>query len=111
MGLSGQGVFFNNSPAYQPDISGQLLTSGSSITGGNLDINNFNATFQSNPIATTGTSIGSPDSTHGRGTLVLQANNPTITLNLIYYVVSPNTALLFDQDQARVAIGSLNRQF
>jgi hypothetical protein len=111
LGLAGQGVFHNNPSAYQPDLSGQLLTTGASITSGNLDINNFNATFQSNPIATTGSSIGSPDSTHGRGTLVLQANNPTITLNLIYYMISTSTALVFDQDQARVAIGSLNRQF
>jgi len=111
LGLTGQGVFHSDPGAYQADLSGQVLTSGTSITGGNLDINNYNATFQSNPIVTTGSSIGAPDSTHGRGTLVLQGNSPAITLNLIYYVINPSTALVFDQDQARVAIGSLDRQF
>ena len=49
--------------------------------------------------------------TTGRGTAVLEGENPDITYNVVYYLIDDNTALLFDSDTARVAIGSIERQF
>jgi hypothetical protein len=109
LGLTGQGIFHNNSAAYQQNVDGQLTTS-TSISSGTLDINNFNAVFPADPVTTTGSSIGSP-STSGRGTAVIVTTNPAATYNLIYYLIDDNSALLFDQDTTRVLRGALVRQF
>jgi hypothetical protein len=108
--LGGQGLFHEANGAAQPDTEGQLTLSGADITGGNFDINNVNATFKMDPVNTTNSTIAAPTS-DGRGTATLEGQNPDVTYKLIYYLIDGNTALLFDQDTARVAIGSLARQF
>jgi hypothetical protein len=110
LGVIGQGVFHNSPASYQTNTDGQVNITASSVTSGNLDINNFNAVFTGDPIASAGSSVGAPG-TRGRGTLVLHATNPGVTYNLIYYLIDGSTALLFDQDTTRIATGSLDMQF
>lgn len=110
LGVFGQGVFHNSPASYQTNTDGQAILTGSSVTSGNLDINNFNAVFTGDPIATSGSSVSAPG-TRGRGTLVLHATTPGVTYNLIYHLIDANTALLFDQDTTRIATGSLVKQF
>lgn len=108
--LGGQGMFHEVAGSAQPDTEGQLTLSGTGITSGNFDINNFNATFKTDPVNTANSSVAEPGS-NGRGTAVLAGQDPDITYNLVYYLIDDNTALLFDQDTARVAIGGIERQF
>jgi hypothetical protein len=110
LGLAGEGTFYKNPAAYQQNAVGQLKLSSTSISAGDLDVNNFDAVFPGDPVGTTGTSIGSPSSA-GRGTLVLAATNPAATYNLIYYLIDNNSALLLDQDSGHVLRGALARQF
>jgi hypothetical protein len=109
-GLIGQGVFHNSPSSYQPDASGQISFSGTGITGGNLDINNFGSVSPTDPIAATGNSIGTP-AANGRGTAILAVTAPVATFNLIYYLIDDNSALLFDQDTTPIATGIVARQF
>jgi hypothetical protein len=108
--LGGQGMFHQIAGSAQPDAEGQLTLSGTGISGGHFDINNFSATFKADPVNTSTSSIAAPG-TNGRGTAVLEGQNPDITYNLVYYLIDDNTALLFDSDAVRVAIGSIERQF
>ena len=108
--LGGQGMFHEIAGSAQPDTEGQLTLSGTGFTSGNFDINNYNAIFKTDPVNTTNSSIAAPGS-NGRGTAVLAGENPDITYNLVYYLIDENTALLFDQDTARVVIGNIERQF
>jgi hypothetical protein len=108
--LGGQGMFHQIAGSAQPDAEGQLDLNGIGVSGGHFDINNFNATFKADPVNITTSSIAAPG-TNGRGTAVLEGQNPDITYNLVYYLIDNNTALLFDSDTARVAIGSIERQF
>ncbi len=108
--LGGQGMFHQIAGSAQPDAEGQLTLSGTGVSGGHFDINNFNATYKADPVNITTSSITAPATT-GRGTAVLEGENPDITYNLVYYLIDDNTALLFDSDTARVAIGSIERQF
>jgi hypothetical protein len=108
--LGGQGLFHEVAGSAQPDAEGQLTLSGTAFTGGNFDINNFNATFKTDPVNTTNSALVAP-ATNGRGTATLEGQNPDVTYKLVYYLIDGNTALLFDQDTARVAIGSIARQF
>jgi hypothetical protein len=108
--LGGQGLFHEVAGSAQPDAEGQLTLSGTGITGGNFDINNFNATFKTDPVNTTNSALVAPAG-NGRGTATLEGQNPDVTYKLVYYIIDGNTALLFDQDTARVAIGSIARQF
>ena len=108
--LGGQGMFHLVSGSAQPDAEGQITLAGTGISGGNFDINNFNATYKTDPVNISTSSIVAPG-TNGRGTAVLEGENPDITYNLVYYLIDDNTALLFDQDTGRVAIGSIERQF
>lgn len=110
LGVFGQGVFHNSPASYQTDTAGQVTITASSVTSGNLDINNYNAVFAGDPITSTGSSVGAPG-TRGRGTLVLHATGPAVTYNLIYYLIDANTALLFDQDTTRIATGFFAKQF
>jgi hypothetical protein len=110
LGLIGQGVFHNSAASYQPDLSGQVTLSGTGITGGTLDINNFSASFAGDTITATSSSIGVPSAT-GRGTATLVASSPAATYTLIYYLIDDKTALLFGQGASPVAIGTIARQF
>ena len=110
LGLVGEGTFHKNPSAYQQNVVGQITVSSTSISGGDLDINNFNAVFPADPVGTSGSSIGTAASS-GRGTLVIAATNPTATYNLIYYLIDDNSALLLDKDSSLVLRGALARQF
>lgn len=109
-GLTGQGIFHNAPTSYQPDAAGQITLSGTGITGGSLDVNNFSAVFAGDPIGVSGSSIGVP-ATNGRGTATLALTSPAATYNLIYYLIDDNTALLLDKDSTRVATGVIVRQY
>ena len=104
LGLSGQGISHASRSTSAQDVDGHL--SGSS---GSLDVN-FIQPRSGDPIKSV--NLGSPSSS-GRGTLVITASSPLVTYNLVYYLVSANEALLFDQDanNALVLKGVLLRQF
>jgi hypothetical protein len=108
--LGGQGLFHQTAGATQPDAEGQLTLSSTAFSGGNFDINNVNAVFKMDPVNITNSTIATP-SGNGRGTATIEGQNPDVTYKLIYYLIDDNTALLFDQDTARVAIGTIDRQF
>jgi hypothetical protein len=110
LGLAGQGILHNSPGAIQQNAAGQLTLSGSAVTAGNLDINNFNAVFGGDPISSTTSSLVAPAS-GGRGTMILTATNPSVQYNLVYYVVDGNTAVLFDKDSNLILIGTVALQF
>jgi hypothetical protein len=110
LSLSGNGLFHNAPSYYQQSVDGEFPLSGLSVVSGNLDINNYNAAYASDPIATTGNSVGTPSSA-GRGTAVLNGTDPEVTYNLVYYVVDGSTALLLDQDKTFVLTGMVAKQF
>jgi hypothetical protein len=110
-GMAGQGIFHNEPALYQQNLSGQVSWSASAGLAGNLDINNFNAVYLTDPIFTTGTKLLTLDATSGRGTATIQGMNPNVTYNLAYYVIDGNSALLLDTDSTRVLIGTINLQF
>ena len=110
-GMAGQGIFHNQPALYQQNLSGQVTWSASEALSGNIDINNFNAVFLTDPIFTTGTTLGMLDATSGRGTGTIQGMNPNVTYNVAYYVINSSSALLLDTDTTRVLIGSINSQF
>ena len=98
LGLGGQGIFHNSSSSYQPDASGQITLAGTAASGGNLDVNTFNAVFQTDPVDTVNSALTAPDATFGRGTAKILGTNPAVTFNLSYYIVDGNTALLLGTD-------------
>ena len=108
--LAGQGIFHSAPGSIQQDAGGQLTLDELTLTGGNLDINNFNAVFLSDPVNTSTSAIVAP-ATNGRGTAVINLNNPTAHYTLVYYVIDNNTALLLDQDTTLVATGIIALQF
>src|SRR6202046_2183884 len=108
--LAGQGIFHAQPASFQQDVEGQVTLSGSEASSGNLDINDFNDGIQTDPISTTDSSISAPMS-NGRGTAVLVATHPDVSYHLVYYVISGNTALLFDSDTNRIVVGMIARQF
>lgn len=108
--LAGQGIFHSAPGSVQQDAGGQITLSGLALAGGNLDINNFTAVFESDPVNTATSSLVAPASI-GRGTAVINLNNPTAHFNLVYYLVDGKTALLLDQDNTLVATGILALQF
>src|SRR5271156_5750701 len=110
-GMAGQGIFHNQTALYQQNLSGQVAWSGSEALSGNVDINNFNAVFPTDPIFITGTTLGMLDATSGRGTATIQGMNPNATYNVAYYVINSTTALLLDTDTTHVLIGSIDSQF
>jgi hypothetical protein len=91
-------------------VGGQLTLRSLALTGGNLDINNFNAVFFSDPVNTTTSTIAAP-ATNGRGTALIDVNNPKAHYTLVYYVIDNNTTLLLDQDSTLVATGIIALQF
>jgi len=108
--IGGQGIFHNQPASIQQDVQGQLTLGEPTVSSGNLDINDFNAVFQGDPISSTSSSIVAPDS-NGRGTAVLVTTNPNSSYNLTYYVIDANTGLLLDTDSNHVLIGAIARQF
>ena len=107
--LAAQGMFHNSPASYQEDLEGQVNSSVSASTYGNLDINDIGVVFSADPV--TSAAIAAPTGANGRGTIVLTAENPPVTYNLIYYLMDDNTALLFDQDSSLILTGILGRQF
>jgi hypothetical protein len=110
-GMAGQGIFHNETALYQQNLSGQVTWNGLVAVSGNIDINNFNAVFLTDPIFTTGTTLVTPDATSGRGTGTIQGMNPNVTYNVAYYVINSSSALMLDTDKTRVLIGTINSQF
>ena len=111
--LAGQGAFHNTPALFQPDVDGQFAVGANLIleaVPGNVDINNFNAVFKSDPLTVTGLSASTPDAS-GRGTLTFSATNPAETFDIVFYIVNANTALLLDTDTSPVATGSVIQQF
>jgi hypothetical protein len=108
--LGGQGIFHNQPASVQQDVEGQLTLGVPTVSSGTLDINDFNAVFQGDPISSTSSSIVAPDS-NGRGTAVLVTTNPNASYNLAYYIIDANTGLLLDTDSNHVLIGAIARQF
>jgi hypothetical protein len=120
LALTGQGVFHSAPASYQEDAEVQLQVTGGTISGGNLDINNFNSVFTTNPVNVLSTTVGTtttPNSsiaapaTNGRGTAVITGTNPAVAYKLVYYLINPTTALLFDQDPGFILTGTLATQF
>ncbi len=96
--------------AVEQDATGQASLTGASLTSGNLDINDSNATFQTDPLSSTGSSITAPDQ-NGRGTAVLNGTDPIVTFDLDYFIIDNSHALLFGTDKTRVGIGIVSQQF
>lgn len=110
-GMAGQGIFHSQPALYQQNLSGQVTWNATQGLAGNIDINNFNAVFPTDPIFITGTTLLTLDATSGRGTATIQGMNPNATYNVAYYVINGNSALLLDTDTTRVLIGTINMQF
>jgi len=112
--LVGQGLLYKSQALIQQVLDGQVTLSGTAVTSGKIDINNFGAVFPNDPLngvgATTVSSFTAP-APNGRGTAVLAASNPGATYNLSYYLIDDNTALFFDLDKTVTAIGAIGRQF
>ncbi|MGB0036873.1 MAG: hypothetical protein WBP79_15495 [Candidatus Acidiferrales bacterium] len=108
--IAGQGIFHNSPASYQQDIEGEFTVSGADVTAGNLDIDNFNAAIQSDPLEPSANPLSAP-AANGRGTVQINVTNPTAVYNLVYYLIDANRALLFDQDTTTITIGIVERQF
>jgi hypothetical protein len=108
--LAGQGIVHSAPGSAQQDVGGQFTISGLTLTSGNLDINNFNAVFFGDPVNTTTSTLVAP-ATNGRGTALINVNNPKAHYTLVYYVIDNNTALLLDQDSTLAATGIIALQF
>jgi hypothetical protein len=113
LSLNGQGLIHNSPASIQGDTSGQVdfgLVSTATTSGGFLDVNKFSAVFAGDPVNVPTTTITSP-ATLGRGTAVVAAMNPSVTYNLVYYLINGNTALIFDSDATRNMTGFALQQF
>lgn len=117
LNVAGQGFFHNLPQSYQPVATGQVTLAGSSLgvgiggNAGNLDINTFSSIFPNDIISPTTSTLTLPAATTGRGTMLLTGTSPSVTYSLVYYPISANAALLFDQDKTRIAIGLIAIQF
>jgi len=113
LSLNGQGLIHNSPASIQGDTSGQVdfgLVSTATTSGGFLDVNKFSAVFAGDPVNVPTTTITSP-ATLGRGTAVVAAMNPSVTYNLVYYLINGNTAVIFDSDATRNMTGFALQQF
>lgn len=113
--LTGQGIFHNQTGSFQQDAVGQLVFSSTAITSGNVNINNFGSIFPSAPVVTSSSTLGTVSSSFGRGTMKLTLTVPsgggTPVYNMAYYYVDPDTYLLIDLDNNRIANGIIDDQF
>lgn len=116
--LAGQGIFHNAPASYQQNLSGEVswgtgctASSGTSC-GGTIDISSYSAVNAGDPInAATTVVTTAPDTTTGRGEVVIAGMNPNVTYNATIYVIDDNTALLFDSDTGRILIGTVGLQY
>jgi hypothetical protein len=98
----------NTNAFAEEDVIGQMaVPAGVLIPLGNVDINDKGTLTTGTPIEDTST-IVAPD-TDGRGTTIL--NTKPANYALAYYVVSDTSALVIENDGARVAAGMIARQF
>jgi hypothetical protein len=116
--LAGQGVLHNQPAAYQQNLSGAVSwgTSCTSSSGtncaGTIDISSFSAVNAGDPINAIATVVKTPpDTTTGRGAVVISGMNPNVTYNATIYTIDDNAALLFDSDTGRILIGEVGLQF
>jgi hypothetical protein len=114
--LTGQGIFHNQQGSYQQDAVGQLMFSGTAITGGNLNINNFYvSSLLTASVTTSSSTLGTVSGSFGRGTMKLTVQIPqgggSPVYNMAYYYVDPSTYLLIDLDNNRIANGVIADQF
>lgn len=111
--LTGQGIFHNTAGSYQQDALAQLSLSGTSVTSGNFNINNYGS-VQSGPVLTGQSSLSGLSGSYGQGTMKLSVSisgSGTAVYNLNYYYVDPTTYLLIDLDSNRIATGEIEDQF
>lgn len=102
------GVANAGGSAVKQDFAGQLATLANSTFEGSININNFGqSSLVPNAPLTANSTILASDA-NGRGTLTI--NSSSATFPLAYYL-SDNGVLLLETDLARVATGSLNKQF
>jgi hypothetical protein len=109
LNIAGQGTAQNIAGAIPQDAVGRVTLTGTSVSSGTIDVNNFNAVFSGDPVSTA--SIFAAPDANGRGTATLNATNPTASFTLIYYIIDANRALLLDQDKTRVGSGFIAKQF
>jgi len=102
------GVANAGESAVKQDFVGQLATLANSTFEGNLNIDNFGQSSLVPDVPLTANSIVFAPDANGHGTLTI--NSASATFSLAYYI-SDNGVLLLDTDLARVATGSLNKQF
>jgi hypothetical protein len=107
--IAGQGTAQNLAGAIPQDAVGQVTLTGTGVSSGTIDINNFNAVFSGDALST-GSTFAAPDA-NGRGTATLNATNPVASFSLIYYLIDSNRAVLLGQDKTRVGTGFIARQF
>ncbi|MGC1964869.1 MAG: hypothetical protein WA673_00330 [Candidatus Acidiferrales bacterium] len=116
--LAGQGIFHNAPASYQQNLSGQVswgtgctASSGTSC-GGTIDISAYSAVNPGDPVNAVMTIVTTaPDSTTGRGEVVIAGMNPNVTYNATIYLIDDNNALLFDSDTGRILIGAVGLQY
>ncbi|MFY9802523.1 MAG: hypothetical protein WA211_21295 [Candidatus Acidiferrales bacterium] len=116
--LAGQGIFHNEPASYQQNLSGDVswgtgctATSGTSCAG-TIDISSYSAVNAGDPINAATTVVSTtPDTTTGRGEVVIAGMNPNVTYNATIYVIDANSALLFDSDTSRILIGNVGLQY
>lgn len=116
--LAGQGVFHNQPASYQQNLSGEVswgtsCTSGSGTNcAGTIDISSYSAVSPGDPVNATTTVVKTvPDTTTGRGEVVIAGMNPNVTYNATIYLIDGNNALLFGSDTGRILIGNVGLQF
>ncbi|MFZ0522299.1 MAG: hypothetical protein WAL95_14840 [Candidatus Acidiferrales bacterium] len=116
--LAGQGIFHNAPASYQQNVSGEVswgtgcaASSGISC-GGTIDISSYSAVNAGDPVNAATTVVSTaPDTTTGRGEVVIAGMNPNVTYNTTIYLIDDNNALLFDSDTGRILIGNVGLQY
>ncbi len=116
--LAGQGTFHNEPASYQQNLSGEVswgtgcTASGGTSCGGTIDIGTYNAVNAGDPVNAATTVVSTaPDTTTGRGEVVIAGMNPNVTYNATIYLIDANNALLFDSDTGRILIGNVGLQY
>lgn len=116
--LAGQGVFHNAPASYQQNLSGEVswgtgcVASSGTSCGGTIDISAYSAVNPGDPVNAATTIVSTtPDTTTGRGEVVIAGMNPNVTYNATIYLIDDNNALLFDSDTGRILIGQVGLQY